>query len=123
MKYNGDVELGPFFSKCSTIAEYDQWSDPDCLFVLSLTLEWAALMYFDILRFRGALLNFHEVVHQMEEKFGNTFLRAASQLEFSSIAQKTDETIEQWGDRVMDTAQKTFDDGTSPEIFLEKRLL
>jgi hypothetical protein len=39
MKYNGDVEWGPFYSKFSTIAEYHQWSDPDCLFALSLTLK------------------------------------------------------------------------------------
>ena len=123
MKYNGDVEWGPFYSKFSTIAEYHQWSDPDCLFALSLTLEGAALKYFDILRRRGALLNFKEVVLRMEERFGKTSLRAASQLEFSSIAQRTDETIEQWGDRVMDTAQKAFGGGTSPEIFQEQLIV
>jgi hypothetical protein len=36
MKYNGDVEWGPFYSKFSTIAEYHQWSELDCLFALSL---------------------------------------------------------------------------------------
>lgn len=123
MKYNGDVEWGPFYSKFSTIAEYHQWSDPDRLFALSLTLEGAALKYFDILRRRGAMLSFREVVLRMEERFGKSSLRAASQLEFSSIAQKPEETIEQWADRVMDTAQKAFGSGTSPEIFQEQLIV
>ena len=59
----------------------------------------------------------------MEERFGKTSLGAASQLEFSSIAQRTNETIEQWGDRVMDTAQKAFGGGTSPEIFQEQLIV
>ena len=67
----------------------------------------------------GALCCFREVVLRMEERFGKTSLRVASQLEFSSIAQTTEETIEQWGDRVMDTAQKAFGGGISPEIFQE----
>jgi hypothetical protein len=33
-------------------------------------LEGAALKYFDILRRRGAMLNFKEVVLRMEERFG-----------------------------------------------------
>lgn len=54
VKYNGDVEWGPFYSKFSTMAEYHQWSEPDCLFARSLTLEgtarsltleWTALRY------------------------------------------------------------------------------
>jgi hypothetical protein len=86
MKYNGDAEWGQFYSKFPTIAEYHQWSDPDCFFAQNLTLEGAALKYFGILRRRGAPLNFKEVVLWMEERFGKTSLRAASQLEFSSIA-------------------------------------
>jgi hypothetical protein len=86
-------------------------------------LEGAVLKYFDILRCRSALLNFKEVVLRMEERFEKTSLRAASQLEFSSIAQRTDETIKQWGDRVMDTAQKAFGGGTSHEIFQEQLIV
>ncbi|XP_056003435.1 uncharacterized protein LOC130049612 [Ostrea edulis] len=59
----------------------------------------------------------------MELRFGKSSLRATSQLEFSSIAQKPEETIEQWADRVMDTAQKAFGSGTSPEIFQEQLIV
>lgn len=50
VRYNGDVEWGPFYS---TIAEQYGWCDADCLFALSLTQEGVALKYFDILRRRG----------------------------------------------------------------------
>ncbi|XP_062570193.1 uncharacterized protein LOC134232248 [Saccostrea cucullata] len=56
----------------------------------------------------------------MKDRFGKTSLRAASQLEFNSICQRADEAIEQWGDRVMDTAQKAIGGGTSPEVFQEQ---
>lgn len=123
VKYNGDVEWGPFYSKFSTIAEYHGWCDADCLFALSLTLEGVALKYFDILRRRGTTLIFQEVILRLEERFGKTFLRAASQLEFNSITQKPEEPIEQWGNRVMDLAQKAFGGGTSPEIFQEQLIM
>lgn len=70
VKYNGDVEWGPFYSKFSTIAEYNGWCDAYCLFALSLTLEGVALKYFDILRRRGTTLTFQEVILRMEERFG-----------------------------------------------------
>jgi hypothetical protein len=65
MKYNGDVEWDPFYSKFSINAEYHVWGDDDCLFALSLTLEGSALKYFDILRRRGTRLTFREVILRM----------------------------------------------------------
>lgn len=59
---------------------YHQWSDPDCLFALSLTLEGTTLRYFEILRRRGTSLSFGEVVTRIEERFCRNLLRAASQL-------------------------------------------
>lgn len=55
---------------------YHQWSDSDCLFALSLTLEGTTLRYFEILRRRDTSLSFGEV----EERFCRNLLRAASQL-------------------------------------------
>uniref|UniRef100_A0A8W8IGQ1 Uncharacterized protein n=1 Tax=Magallana gigas TaxID=29159 RepID=A0A8W8IGQ1_MAGGI len=67
--------------------------------------------------------NQKQVILRMEERFGKTSLRAASQLEFNSITQKPEETIEQWGDIVMDLAQKAFGSGTLPEIFQEQLIM
>lgn len=89
------TQWGPFYSIFSTIAEYHGWCDADCLFALSLTLEGVALKYFDILRHRGTTLTFQEVTLRMEERFGKTILRAASQLAFNSITRKPEEPIEQ----------------------------
>ena len=50
-------------------------------------------------------MTFASVVASLEERFGKGTLRAAHHLEFKSMTQGSEESVEQWGDRVMKAAQ------------------
>ena len=50
-------------------------------------------------------MTFSSVVASLEERFGKDTVRAAHHLEFNSMTQGSEESVEQWGDRVMEVAQ------------------
>ena len=83
-------------------AEYYGWCEADCLFVLSLALTGATLKFFNILFNREEVMTFSFVVARLEERFGKDTLRAAHHLEFNCMTQGSEESVEQWGDQVME---------------------
>ena len=123
LKYSGDKKWGPFLYKFQTIADYQCWSEGERLFAMSLVLEGTALEYFDLLRKRREGLTFSYLTSRMGERFGQEALRPAANLEFSSMTQKSTESLEQWGDRVMDMAQQALGSSTTHEVMQEQMVL
>ena len=48
-------------------------------------------------------MTFGKITSRFEQPFGN-----ASQVEFSYLTQETDESLEQWADRFIETAQRAL---------------
>jgi hypothetical protein len=69
MKYNGSDKWGPFYSKFTSIAEYQRWTETDKMFALSLVLEGTALEYYDLLKTRNADIPFSALTPRMVEHF------------------------------------------------------
>jgi hypothetical protein len=105
MRYNGSDKWGPFYSKFTSVAEYQRWTEADKMFALSLVLEGKALEYYDLLKTPNVDLPFSTLAQRMLERFGQQALRPAANLEFNSMSQQVNETPEHWGDRVMTMAQ------------------
>ena len=116
LKYNGEKKWGPFLYKFQTIADYQCWSENERLFAMSLVLEGTALEFFDLLRKRREGITFSYLTSSMGERFGQEALRPAANLEFNSMTQKPTESLEQWGDRVMNVAQQAFGSSTTHEV-------
>jgi hypothetical protein len=98
MRYNGSDKWGPFYSKFTSIAEYQRWTETDKMFALSLVLEGTALEYYDLLKTRNAYIPFSTLGQRMAERFGQQALRPAANLEFNSMSQRASETLEHRGD-------------------------
>ena len=104
IRYNGNLEWGLFFAKFRTLARYYGWNDDDSLLALSVSVEGPALRYFHILSFYRERLTFGEIISRFMQRFSKGTLRAAHHLEFSFMTQWSEESVEQWGDRVVKAA-------------------
>ena len=91
------------------MARYYGWNDDICLLALNVSVEGPALRYFHILSSRGERMTFVEIASRFEQRFGKGTLQATSQVEFSFMTQEIDESLEQWADRVIETAQHALE--------------
>lgn len=123
LQYTGSLEWGLFYAKFRTLARYYGWNDDDCLLALSVSVEGPALKYFYILSSRGEELSFPEIASRFEQRFGKGTLQAASQVEFYSMSQGEEESLEQWGDRVMEIAQRALGAQVPGEVLQEQAVL
>lgn len=108
LRYNGSLDWGLFYAKFRTLARYYGWTDDDSLLALSVSVEGPALKYFHILSSRGEEMSFGELASRFEQRFGKGTLQAASQVEFNAMTLGSEESLEQWGDRVMEVAQRAL---------------
>lgn len=97
------------------MAECHQWNDDERFVTLSLSLSGNALKVFDLARCSSKELTMAAIVTRMEERFGKQQLPAAVALEFSTMSQGNEETIEQWGERIFDVTQRAF----GPDVNLQ----
>ena len=79
--------------------------------------------YFDLLRGREHVISLSSMVSRMRERFGQEALRPAANLEFNSMTQGANETLEEWGDRVMSLAEQALGSSTSHETLQEQMVL
>ena len=49
-----------------------------------------------------------QIASRFYKRFGEGTFQAASQVEFSSMTQETDESLKQWADRVIEIAHRAF---------------
>lgn len=109
----------PFYLQSRHIAEYYAWCKNDYI-VLNLSLTLASLKISNILFNRGEMITFSSVVASLEECFGKGTLRAAHHLEFNSLTPGSEESVEQWSDRVMETAQYVLEARVSWSVLQEQ---
>lgn len=81
------------------------------------------LRYFHILSSRGERMTFVEIASRFKQRFGKGTLQAASQVEFSSMTQEIDESLEQWADRVNETAQRALEARVPGQVLQEQAVL
>ena len=105
LRYCGLTEWGPFYLQFRHTTEYYGWCETECLLAMSLALTGAALKFFNILFSRGEMMTFSMVFASLQERFGKGTIRAAHHLEFNSMTQGSEESVEQWGDRVMEAVK------------------
>lgn len=112
-----------FYAKFRTLARYYGWNDDDSLLALSVSVEGPALRYFHLLSSRGEDMTFHEITARFKQRFSKGTLQAASQVEFNSMIQAAKESLEQWGDRVMETAQCALGARVPGQVLQEQAVL
>ena len=118
--YKGEVEWCYFYSRCQSIADYNQWSDCERLFALDLAMDGDARKYFDLVRRQGGVASFSEACIRMEERFGQKELSQTLQLELQVMQQKSGEGLEEWSSRLLDVAQRAIGMGTAPDLFQQQ---
>ena len=68
-------------------------------------------------------MTFSSVVASLEERYGKDTVRAAHHLKFNSMTQGSDESVEQWGDRVLEAAQYALGARVSGSIPQEQAIM
>ena len=66
---------------------------------------WGSFEVFNILFNRGEMMTFSIVFASLQECFGKGTISAAHHLEFNSMTQGSEESVKQWGDRVMEAVK------------------
>uniref|UniRef100_K1PX51 Uncharacterized protein n=1 Tax=Magallana gigas TaxID=29159 RepID=K1PX51_MAGGI len=68
-------------------------------------------------------MSFGELALRFEQRFGKGTLQAASQVEFNAMTQGSEESLEQWGDRVMEVAQRALGARVPGQVLQEQAVL
>ncbi|XP_061191819.1 cadherin EGF LAG seven-pass G-type receptor 2-like [Saccostrea echinata] len=68
-------------------------------------------------------MTFGEIVSRFEQLFGKGTLQIASQVEFNSMTQQAEESLEQWSDRVMETVQRSLGARVPGQVLQEQAVL
>jgi hypothetical protein len=110
LKYNGTTNWLSFRRKFESYRKVLQWSSTECKDYLTWCLEGKALDFFTIVTSMGEQLSYAQIMKKMDTRFGAKELKETSKAKFRQAFQKSDESLEEWADRVMTLATPAFID-------------
>lgn len=68
-------------------------------------------------------MSFGELASRFEQRFKKSRLQAEFQVEFNAITQGYEESLEQWGHRVIEVAQRTLRARVPGQVLQEQPIL
>ena len=103
--------VGRHFSQnLAKFGKASNWSVEDCWNQLCWCLEGKASEFYAMLADRGQDENYADLVRKFEKRFGYQDLPETLQMQFLGARQKSNESIEDWADRVLSLATRAFRD-------------
>ncbi|KAL8566899.1 hypothetical protein ACOMHN_008756 [Nucella lapillus] len=115
LRYDGKTNLLSFKQKFESYKSVLCWSNQKSRDYLGWCLEGKALDFFTMVTQMGTDQSFHQVMKKLETRFGTVELVETVRIQFQQSSQQTDESYEDWADRVRTLATPAFRD--LPEKF------
>jgi hypothetical protein len=97
--YDGISNWKAFYLKCKRYAERHSWSMEECQDYICLCLTDRASEYFAILVERDSKIDYHDLVHKLEKRFGMKDLPETAMIAFNNI---------KWADSVLCLATNAY---------------
>ncbi|CAG2220118.1 unnamed protein product [Mytilus edulis] len=110
LKYTGKGNWKAFYTKFTGYAEAAGWTDKQKREQLCWCLEDKASDFYTVLLESNKDIAFSTVVTKMVKRFGFQEPQETSQIQFQTITQKKEESLEDWADRVLSLATQSFKD-------------
>ncbi|CAG2188305.1 unnamed protein product [Mytilus edulis] len=110
LKYTGKGNWKAFYTKFTGYAEAAGWTDKQKREQLCWCLEDKASDFYTVLLESNKDIAFSAVVTKMVKRFGFQEPQETSQIQFQTITQKKEESLEDWADRVLSLATQSFKD-------------
>ncbi|VDI61431.1 Hypothetical predicted protein [Mytilus galloprovincialis] len=110
LKYTGKGNWKAFYTKFTGYAEAAGWTDKQKREQLCWCLEDKASDFYTVLLESNKDIAFSTVVTKMVKRFGFQEPQETSQIQFQTITQKQEESLEDWADRVLSLATQSFKD-------------
>ena len=119
-KYSGDGQWKSFYLQFSTYSRLKRWTDEQKITQLIMCLKDKALDFyvFQPLEVRN---DFNLTVKKLERRFGKKELPETLRSQFALLKQDTEESLEEWAERVQKLALEAFIG--LPEDFVQEEVL
>lgn len=108
LKYDGTTPWLSFKQKFMSYRSVMGWTDSECRDYLNWCLDGKALDFFTFTTEMGHNLSFNKVMRKLEARFGAKELTETSRVRFQQAAQRAEESLEDWADRVLTLATPAF---------------
>ena len=86
------------------------WGEQECKDYLTWSLEGKALDFFTITIRMDEEFTFKEILKKLESRFGSVELIETARVNFQQASQHSEETLEDWAERVMTLATAAYKD-------------
>ncbi|XP_048249022.1 uncharacterized protein LOC125378153 [Haliotis rufescens] len=121
LSYDGSARWSSFYMKFQRFARSQAWNEEEKLDKLCYCLAGKAADFFALLLERDEFISFQGMVKKLERRFGKRSPAETAQLQFPNLRQGSDESLEEWAERVLQVAMAAFTD--LPEDFVEQQVV
>ena len=108
LSYDGTTSWKAFQLKFNKYAEAQGWSGKECKDYLCLSLMGKASEFYANLCERDDHIEYYDLIHKFEKRFGFTELPETALIGFNSARQGSSESLHDWADRVVSHATEAF---------------
>lgn len=110
LRFDGKSSWLSFKQKFESYKSVLQWDDSECRDYLNWALEGKALDFFTITTRMGEHYSYRQIMKKLENRFGSKELTETARAKFQQSFQQSDESLEDWADRVLTLATNAFRD-------------
>jgi hypothetical protein len=110
LKFDGKSNWKAFYAKFSRYAEVGEWTEGECRNQLCWCLDGKASEYYALLVERNHDMAYKDLIMKIEKRFGFRELPETAQVQFNNARQTPEELLEDWADRVLSLATRSFGD-------------
>ncbi|XP_067674737.1 uncharacterized protein [Haliotis asinina] len=121
LSYDGSTRWSSFYMKFQRFARSQSWKDEEKLDRLCYCLTGKAADFFTLLLERDEFISFQGMVRKLERRFGKQCHAETAQLQFPNLRQNSDESLEEWAERVLQVAIAAFPN--LPDDFVEQQVV
>ena len=106
--FNGKTSWYSFIKLFKSYRSVFNWGEQECKDYLTWSLEGKALDFFTITVRMDEEFTFEEMLKNLESRFGSVELIETARVNFQQASQHSEETLEDWADRVMTLATAAY---------------
>lgn len=110
LQYDGTTNWESFLVKFNRYADVSRWTTTECKDQLCCGLQGKASEFYTTIVSRDCDIDYLEFIRKLEKRFNFVDLPETLQVKFMGAHQTATEKLEDWTDRLLSLAMKTFRD-------------
>jgi hypothetical protein len=121
LNFDGKSRWAAFYLKFQTYAAREHWSIEEQKDQLCFCLKDKASEFYAICIERNPTISFGDLVRKFRKRYDRQDLPESAQVKFYNMRQALDESLEDWSEKLLATANVAFDN--LPETYVEKQVI